>query len=44
VVKIVPALAAGATVVLKPAELTPLSAFELARPSPTSALRPVCST
>jgi aldehyde dehydrogenase (NAD+) len=31
VVKVVPALAAGATVVLKPAALTPLSAFELAR-------------
>jgi aldehyde dehydrogenase (NAD+) len=31
IVKIVPALAAGATVVLKPAELTPLTAFELAR-------------
>jgi aldehyde dehydrogenase (NAD+) len=31
VVKIVPALAAGCTVVLKPAALTPLSAFELAR-------------
>ncbi|GAA5114565.1 aldehyde dehydrogenase family protein [Pseudonocardia adelaidensis] len=31
VVKVVPALAAGATVVLKPAGLTPLAAFELAR-------------
>ena len=31
VVKIVPALAAGATVILKPAALTPLTAFELAR-------------
>ena len=31
VVKVVPALAAGCTVVLKPAELTPLTAFELAR-------------
>ncbi|MDT7578927.1 MAG: aldehyde dehydrogenase [Pseudonocardiales bacterium] len=31
VVKVIPALAAGATVVLKPAGLTPLSAFELAR-------------
>lgn len=31
VVKVVPALAAGTTVVLKPAELTPLTAFELAR-------------
>ncbi|GAA2881301.1 aldehyde dehydrogenase family protein [Pseudonocardia halophobica] len=31
VVKVVPAIAAGATVVLKPAGLTPLAAFELAR-------------
>ena len=31
IVKVVPALAAGCTVVLKPAELTPLTAFELAR-------------
>jgi aldehyde dehydrogenase (NAD+) len=31
VVKVIPALAAGAAVVLKPAGLTPLSAFELAR-------------
>jgi aldehyde dehydrogenase (NAD+) len=31
VVKVVPALAAGCTVVLKPAALTPLTAFELAR-------------
>jgi aldehyde dehydrogenase (NAD+) len=31
VVKVVPALAAGVTVVLKPAALTPLAAFELAR-------------
>jgi aldehyde dehydrogenase (NAD+) len=31
VVKVIPALAAGATVVLKPAGLTPLTAFELAR-------------
>jgi aldehyde dehydrogenase (NAD+) len=31
VVKVVPALAAGTTVVLKPAGLTPLAAFELAR-------------
>ncbi|WP_240812642.1 aldehyde dehydrogenase family protein [Streptomyces sp. DASNCL29] len=31
VAKVVPALAAGCTVVLKPAALTPLSAFELAR-------------
>ncbi|TQM11273.1 aldehyde dehydrogenase family protein [Pseudonocardia kunmingensis] len=31
IVKVVPALAAGATVVLKPAGLTPLAAFELAR-------------
>ncbi|MEU6697553.1 aldehyde dehydrogenase family protein [Pseudonocardia sp. NPDC046786] len=31
VVKVVPALAAGATVVLKPAGLTPLAAFALAR-------------
>ena len=31
VVKVVPSLAAGATVVHKPAELTPLTAFELAR-------------
>jgi aldehyde dehydrogenase (NAD+) len=31
VVKVVPAIAAGATVVLKPAALTPLAAFELAR-------------
>jgi aldehyde dehydrogenase (NAD+) len=31
VVKVIPALAAGATVVLKPAGLTPLAAFELAR-------------
>jgi aldehyde dehydrogenase (NAD+) len=30
-VKVIPALAAGATVVLKPAGLTPLTAFELAR-------------
>lgn len=30
-VKVVPALAAGATVVHKPAELTPLTAFEFAR-------------
>ena len=30
-VKVIPALAAGTTVVLKPAGLTPLSAFELAR-------------
>ncbi|GAB3003205.1 aldehyde dehydrogenase family protein [Amycolatopsis acidiphila] len=31
IVKVVPALAAGCTVVLKPAALTPLTAFELAR-------------
>ncbi|MWA01622.1 aldehyde dehydrogenase family protein [Actinomadura sp. LD22] len=31
VVKVVPAIAAGCTVVLKPATLTPLAAFELAR-------------
>lgn len=31
VVKVIPALAAGATVVLKPAALTPLASFELAR-------------
>ncbi len=31
VVKVVPAIGAGATVVLKPAMLTPLTAFELAR-------------
>ncbi|MFC9454394.1 aldehyde dehydrogenase family protein [Streptomyces sp. NPDC056983] len=31
IVKVIPALAAGATVVLKPAGLTPLAAFELAR-------------
>ncbi|GAB3147223.1 aldehyde dehydrogenase family protein [Amycolatopsis stemonae] len=31
VVKVVPAIAAGCTVVLKPAALTPLAAFELAR-------------
>lgn len=31
IVKVVPALAAGCTVVLKPAVLTPLTAFELAR-------------
>jgi aldehyde dehydrogenase (NAD+) len=31
VVKVVPALAAGCTVVLKPAALTPLTAYELAR-------------
>ena len=31
VVKVVPAIAAGCTVVLKPAALTPLTAFELAR-------------
>ncbi|NMH99864.1 aldehyde dehydrogenase family protein [Pseudonocardia acidicola] len=31
VVKVIPALAAGTTVVLKPAGLTPLAAFELAR-------------
>jgi aldehyde dehydrogenase (NAD+) len=31
IVKVAPALAAGCTVVLKPAALTPLSAFELAR-------------
>ncbi|MEU7057517.1 aldehyde dehydrogenase family protein [Streptomyces sp. NPDC046197] len=31
IAKVVPALAAGCTVVLKPAALTPLSAFELAR-------------
>jgi len=31
VVKVIPALAAGTTVVLKPAGLTPLTAFELAR-------------
>jgi aldehyde dehydrogenase (NAD+) len=31
IVKVVPAIAAGCTVVLKPAALTPLTAFELAR-------------
>lgn len=31
VAKVFPALAAGATVVLKPAELTPITAFEMAR-------------
>ncbi|HEX3833589.1 MAG TPA: aldehyde dehydrogenase family protein [Solirubrobacteraceae bacterium] len=31
IVKVVPVIAAGATVVLKPAALTPLTAFELAR-------------
>ncbi|MDM3975304.1 aldehyde dehydrogenase family protein [Mycobacterium marseillense] len=31
IVKVIPALAAGATVVLKPAALTPIAAFELAR-------------
>jgi aldehyde dehydrogenase (NAD+) len=31
IVKVIPALAAGTTVVLKPAGLTPLAAFELAR-------------
>jgi aldehyde dehydrogenase (NAD+) len=38
IVKVVPALAAGATVVLKPAGLTPLAAFELARAFDTAGL------
>ena len=40
VVKVVPALAAGATVVLKPAGLTPLAAFELARAVEAAGLPP----
>jgi aldehyde dehydrogenase (NAD+) len=40
VVKVVPALAAGATVVLKPAALTPLAAFELARAVEAAGLPP----
>jgi aldehyde dehydrogenase (NAD+) len=40
VVKVVPALAAGATVVLKPAGLTPLASFELARAFEAAGLPP----
>jgi aldehyde dehydrogenase (NAD+) len=40
VVKVVPALAAGTTVVLKPAGLTPLAAFELARAFDAAGLPP----
>ncbi|SFO48528.1 aldehyde dehydrogenase (NAD+) [Pseudonocardia ammonioxydans] len=40
VVKVVPALAAGATVVLKPAGLTPLAAFALARAFDDAGLPP----
>jgi aldehyde dehydrogenase (NAD+) len=40
IVKIVPAIAAGCTVVLKPAALTPLTAFELARALEAAELPP----
>ncbi|WP_037370811.1 aldehyde dehydrogenase family protein [Amycolatopsis orientalis] len=40
VVKVVPAIAAGCPVVLKPAALTPLSAFELARAFETAGFPP----
>jgi betaine-aldehyde dehydrogenase len=41
--KVAPALAAGATVVLKPSELTPLTALELAAAADIG-LPPACST
>lgn len=40
IVKVIPALAAGAVVVLKPAGLTPLTAFELARAFDQAGLPP----
>ena len=40
VVKVVPAIAAGCPVVLKPAALTPLTAFELARAFAAAGLPP----
>ncbi|EQD64397.1 aldehyde dehydrogenase (NAD) family protein, partial [mine drainage metagenome] len=40
VTKVIPALAAGATVVLKPASLTPLVAYELARAIDEAGLMP----
>ena len=39
-----PALAAGCTAVLKPAEQSPLTALRLAEIARTSACRPACST
>jgi succinate-semialdehyde dehydrogenase/glutarate-semialdehyde dehydrogenase len=42
--KVAPALAAGCTVVVKPAEQTPLTALALAKLAEQAGLPPACST